>query len=142
MRRILLIAGHNGAGTGAKKFIDEGAETIRLRDALVYWLKIKAPTLQVITDKGRDNLTLAGGLLSWLKSIFKKEDICLDLHFNAFNGTATGAEVVVPDKYSIFEFDNAKELSAAVAKALQINNRPLKTEKTKPTFEFSNVERF
>ncbi|MDR0560770.1 MAG: phage virion morphogenesis protein, partial [Prevotellaceae bacterium] len=43
--------------------------------------------------------------------------------------TATGAEVVVPDKYSQFEFGGAKELSAAIANALQIKNRPLKTEK-------------
>jgi N-acetylmuramoyl-L-alanine amidase len=128
MRRVILIAGHNGAGTGAKKFIDEGAETIRLRDALVDWLRVKCPSLQATTDRGRNNLTLAGGLLKWLKSFIKKEDICLDLHFNAANGTATGTEVIVPDKYSQIEFGNAKELSEAISKALQIKNRGVKTE--------------
>jgi N-acetylmuramoyl-L-alanine amidase len=128
MRRVIIAAGHNGAGTGAKGYIDEGTETIKLRDCLVDWLKIKEPTLEVITDRGKDKLTLSGGLLKWLKSIFKKEDICLDLHFNAFNGVANGTEVVIPDKYSQFEWLYGRMLRDSVVTALQTATRPNKTE--------------
>jgi N-acetylmuramoyl-L-alanine amidase len=128
MRRIILIAGHNGAGTGAKGYIDEGAETIKLRDCLADWLRIKEPNLTVITDRNKDNLTLAGGLLNWLKSFFKKDDICLDLHFNASaNETAKGTEVLIPDKYSQFEFLSAKLLVESLAK-IGFKSRGVKTE--------------
>jgi N-acetylmuramoyl-L-alanine amidase len=131
MRKLIIIAGHNGKGTGApdRHGLDEGAETIALRNSIADWLRIKYPQIEIITDKGRDNLTLAGGLLKWLKSFVKKPDICIDLHFNSFeNKRATGAEVVVPDKYSVFEFDNAKGLAAKIAEILQIKNRGVKTE--------------
>ena len=39
MRRVFLIAGHNGTGTGANGFIDEGKETVILRDLIAKNLK-------------------------------------------------------------------------------------------------------
>ncbi|MDR3326901.1 MAG: N-acetylmuramoyl-L-alanine amidase [Prevotellaceae bacterium] len=128
MRRVFLIAGHNGAGTGAKKYLDEGAETIILRDDIVDWLSINYPDLKVITDRNRDNLTLAGGLLIWLKSIFQKDDICLDLHFNASNGTATGTEVLIPDNCSALELEGATDLSFLISNTLNLKNRGVKAE--------------
>ncbi|MDR1543067.1 MAG: N-acetylmuramoyl-L-alanine amidase [Prevotellaceae bacterium] len=131
MRKLIIIAGHNGKGTGApdRHGLDEGAETMALRDCFVDWLRIKYPQIEVATDRGRDNLTLAGGLLKWLKSFVKKSNICIDLHFNSSaNEQATGAEVVVPDKYSMFEFGNAKKLAAKIAEILQIKNRGVKIE--------------
>ena len=126
MKRIILIAGHNGKGTGANGFIDEGAETIILRDLITHELNKKGAV--VITDKSRDSEKLAA-IVAWIRSFFYKNDICVDLHFNAAaTATATGTEVLVPAKYDLTEWNLAKELSQYIADTLDIKNRGVKLE--------------
>ena len=123
MKRIILTAGHNGKGTGANGYIDEGAETIVLRDSIADWLKVKYPQIEIITDKERDNQKLAN-IVAWIKGIFRKDDICVDIHFNSSTSEmATGCEAFVPTKYSGEEMEIAQYLASCIAKTLGIKNR-------------------
>ena len=63
MRRVFLIAGHNGSGTGANGFIDEGKETIILRDLIAE--NLKEMGLVAIKD---DNLTPLKMVVQWLRN--------------------------------------------------------------------------
>ena len=92
MRRVFLIAGHNGSGTGANGFIDEGKETIILRDLIAENLK----EMGIVAVKD-DNLTPLTKVVQWLRSKITKKDICIDIHFNAStNKSANGSEVFIP----------------------------------------------
>ena len=76
MRRVFLIAGHNGSGTGANGFIDEGKETVILRDFIAYNLK----EMGIVAVKD-DNLTPLTKVVQWLRNQISKKDICVDIHF-------------------------------------------------------------
>ncbi len=92
MRRVFLIAGHNGPGTGANGFIDEGKETIILRDFIAYNLK----NMGIVVAKD-ENLTPLKRIVQWLRNQTNKKDICIDIHFNASsNKSANGSEVFIP----------------------------------------------
>ena len=94
MRRVFLIAGHNGSGTGANGFIDEGKETIILRDLIAENLK----EMGIVAVKD-DNLTPLTKVVQWLRNQITKKDICIDIHFNASTNTnANGTEVFIPTK--------------------------------------------
>ena len=94
MRRVFLIAGHNGPGTGANGFIDEGKETIILRDLIAENLK----EMGIVAVKD-DNLTPLTKVVQWLRNQITKKDICIDIHFNASsNKLANGSEVFIPTK--------------------------------------------
>ena len=126
MKRVILIAGHNGKGTGANGFIDEGEETIVLRDLIAEELRVRG--IVHITDKEREKEKLAA-IVTWIKSIFRKSDICVDLHFNAASTpTATGCEVLIPSKFDATERNLATELSNYISNTLGIKNRGVKTE--------------
>ena len=101
MKKIYLIAGHEGKGTGARSlvpehtsfFLDEGDETITLQKYIEYHLKSKFHTASVADDP-RSSLF---NVISWLKAKIGFEDIIVDLHFNAFSDAgAHGTEVLIP----------------------------------------------
>ena len=90
--KIYLIAGHNGSGTGANGFIDEGKETIILRDLIAE--NLKEMGIVVIKD---DNLTPLTKVIQWLRNQINKKDICIDIHFNgSSNKLANGSEGFIP----------------------------------------------
>lgn len=100
MKRIFISAGHSVGGkdkgvpaTPCSKGFTEGQLTLRLRDLIVYQLKLMG--VVVYTDKDTNALSET---LSFLKSIFipTESDILIDIHFNAFNGIAKGTEVIIP----------------------------------------------
>ncbi len=123
-RKVYLIAGHNGKGTGANGFIDEGAETIVLRDAIATHLKRFG--INCITD---DNLTPLNKVVQWLRSAVSKKDICVDIHFNASsNASANGSEVFIPANASTDEITLAYMFSQTIAKTLNTTNRGVKDE--------------
>ena len=66
--KIYLIAGHNGSGTGANGFIDEGKETIILRDLIAK--NLKEMGIIVIKD---DNLTPLTKVVQWLRNQITKK---------------------------------------------------------------------
>ena len=106
MRRVFLIAGHNGSGTGANGFIDEGKETIILRDLIAE--NLKEMGIVVIKD---DNLTPLTKVVQWLRNQITKKDICIDIHFNAStNKSANGTEMFIPTKNTSDEVELAHML--------------------------------
>ena len=112
MRRVFLIAGHNGSGTGANGFIDEGKETIILRDLIAE--NLKEMGIVVIKD---DNLTALSKIVQWLRNKITKKDICIDIHFNASsNKTANGSEVFIPTKNTPDEVELANMFRESLSK--------------------------
>jgi len=125
MRRVFLIAGHNGSGTGANGFIDEGKETIILRDLIAE--NLKEMGIVVIKD---DNLTPLTKAVQWLRNQITKKDICIDIHFNAStNPQASGTEIFIPENATNDEKELANILLISIANILGTNNRGVKTEK-------------
>ena len=110
--KIYLIAGHNGSGTGANGFIDEGKETIILRDLIAKNLK----EMGIIAIKD-DNLTPLTKVVQWLKNQISKKDICIDIHFNAStNKLANGSEVFIPTKNTSDEVELANMFKESLSK--------------------------
>lgn len=126
MKKIYLIAGHNGKGTGANGYLDEGEETIRLRDMI----DAELCALNVVpeTDFDRENEKLSD-VVKWLKSEIKKTDLCIDIHFNAAGETANGTEVLIPDNHSEHELELAKSICQKICEIIGTKNRGVKTEK-------------
>lgn len=123
MRKIYVIAGHNGKGTGAVGFMDEGEQTIYLRDEVSYYLHING-----IAHEKDVNSTKLSGVVAWLKKLVNKRDIAIDIHFNASSDpSATGVECLV-SKSGDIEIAMATELCKAIAERLCIRNRGVKGE--------------
>ena len=110
--KIYLIAGHNGSSTGANGFIDEGKETIILRDLIAKNLYDMG--VVVIKD---DNLTPLTKVVQWLRNQITKKDICIDIHFNAStNKLANGSEVFIPTKNTPDEVELANMFRESLSK--------------------------
>lgn len=113
--KIYLIAGHNGSGTGANGFIDEGKETIILRDLIAKNLYDMG--IVVIKD---DNLTPLTKVVQWLRNQITKKDICIDIHFNASsNKLANGSEVFIPTKNTSDEVQLADMFRKTLSKVFK-----------------------
>lgn len=126
MRKIFLIAGHNGAGTGASGYLDEGAETIVFRDLL----DAELCKLGVIpeTDFDRENEKLST-IVNWLKGQVEADDLCIDIHFNAASESAHGTEVLVPETPTTFEKKTAEQICSLICNVLGTKSRGVKSEK-------------
>lgn len=117
--KILLSAGHggiDGGSTGA----DGGKEkdrTINLANKVASYLKNAGHTVTVNTEK-----TSSG---AWRFKNRNGYDFALSIHFNAFNGSATGTECWYKGSQK-----KAGELSKAVAHVLGIKNRGAKATTT------------
>ena len=115
MRRVFLIAGHNGPGTGANGFMDEGKEAIILRDFIAYNLK----NMGIVAVKD-DNLTPLTKVVQWLRNQISKKDICIDIHFNASsNKLANGSEVFIPTKNTSDEVELANMFRKTLSKVFK-----------------------
>lgn len=92
-RRIIITAGHNGPGTGAaSQWLDEGTETIVLRDLITGFLRSKG--YEVFNDPNELPLR---GVIAWIRKQFTGADFLLEIHFNSskFINEATGTECFV-----------------------------------------------
>ena len=129
--KIYLIAGHSLLDSGATidrqdlfKVIKESQLAIQLRDLIKVYLDTYS-SVEVITDE--DNLNLSEVIQEINKTI-KKEDLVIDIHFNAFNKTVKGTEAFIPTVSSKIE----RELSLAILKTtsdiIKTPNRGVKTE--------------
>lgn len=122
---LYLISGHNGERTGASSpYLDEGVETIILRNLICLNLT-RNGFIDYYTDDDSESLNK---VLSKLKQKVKKEDILLDIHFNAASQTVTGTEVFIPTDYTEEEKSLAESLLKTVTDTLQIKSRGVKTE--------------
>lgn len=116
-------AGHHLKDSGAigVNGRKENQEAIAFRDLVNTELVRRGVT--VVEDD--DNETLG----QYLGRINPEEsDVVVEPHFNAFNGKATGTEVLVADNANERSKAMAKELVDGVARILRIANRGVKTE--------------
>jgi N-acetylmuramoyl-L-alanine amidase len=138
MKEIILIAGHGGIDKGAPGITYKGKKlyeadlTKLVRDNIYRCIKMYLPDypkLKVRVLKDDDSLSLQG-VINWLNlGLVPTEDrLIFDIHFNAFNGKATGTETFIPQNPCMDE----KQLSAIIQQtsvdALKIFNRRVKTE--------------
>lgn len=126
MKKIYLIAGHNGKGTGANGYLDEGEETIIFRDMLDAELCKRGIIPE--TDFNREDEKLSD-VVKWLKGEVKKTDVCIDIHFNAAGESANGTEVLIPENHSESEVELADKICKKICDVLGTKSRGVKTEK-------------
>lgn len=124
MRTIFLSAGHGGNDVGAvANGYKEADLTIELRDLTLKYLKQLGA--KVVID---DNKNALAQTITFFKNKVAKDSILLDIHWNSFNETSTGTEVLIPATPTKFETDLATDLSKVIANTLNIKNRGVKTE--------------
>lgn len=126
MKKIALIAGHRGKGTGAVgPTIDEGSETIWLRDRIEDFLCAKYNIVPLVDN---DSATLSS-VVKTLRTELRKEDICIDIHFNSFlNPAAHGSEVLIPTSPTKDEQSLSVKLLDTVCETLGTYRRGIKPE--------------
>lgn len=128
MRTVFISAGHSNTpgrdrGASGNGYL-EGDLTVEFRDLLMAeLLRLGIPALR----DGNNSVT-ADTVNFIRKKLLKPTAVLVDIHFNAGPPAATGAEVIIPESFSVFERDLADELSACMATTLQIRNRGRKTE--------------
>lgn len=121
--KVFLTAGHRGRGTGANGVIDEGDETIRLRNLIGEILRNR--DVEVYTDRDDAKLSV---VVENVNVVCGVDDICIDLHFNAFNTQAQGSEILIPHNFTEIEKDLAQDLLTAIVSTLNTRNRGVKKE--------------
>lgn len=113
--KILLSAGHGGTDSGSIG-ADKGKEkdrTIALANKVSDYLKKAGHSVTVKQEKNSSG--------AWVFKNRTGYDYALSIHFNAFNGTATGTECLYKTSLG-----KAKELSKMVANVLGVKNRGAK----------------
>ena len=129
--RVFIIAGHQGRGTGASsKWLDEGMETITLRDLIALNLT-KYEFYDFVLDNGVDPISDKSSLTtvtSWLKKNAKNTDISIDIHFNAATANVSGTEVFIPNNATVDERTLANRLLQVITTTLGTKSRGVKTE--------------
>lgn len=117
--KILLSAGHGGTDSGSIG-ADNGKEkdrTLTLANKVASYLKNAGHTVTVNTEKNSSG--------TWRFNNRNGYDYALSIHFNAFNGSATGTECWYKGTQK-----KAGDLSSKVASVLGVNNRGAKSTTT------------
>lgn len=129
-----IIAGHNlTTDPGAtsthliKGFIKEADLTVEFRDLLC----LELANLNIPFNKDNDSHTLTQVIANLTNSV-SKNDLMIDIHFNAATPQATGTEVILKNNHNNFEFITASKFSAEMADTLKIRDRGVKTESQTP----------
>lgn len=128
MYRIGIIAGHCDRGTGAHGKLDEGAETIIMRDMVADICRRRG--YDVFTD---DNKMALSKVVTAVNRALMSVDYCVDIHFNASSDiTAHGCETVIADAAGNKTLYFADEMLAAVCQAGGFKRRDVKREHQTP----------
>lgn len=123
--KILLSAGHGGTDGGSTG-ADNGKEKDRtwtLTNKVADYLRNAGHNVTVNTEKTSNG--------SWRFKNRSGYDFALSIHFNAFDGTATGTECLYKGTKK-----KADELSSAVASAIGVRNRGAKS---RPNLYMMNI---
>ena len=123
--KILLSAGHGGTDGGSTG-ADNGKEKDRtwtLTNKVATYLRNAGHNVTVNTEKTSNG--------SWRFKNRSGYDYALSIHFNAFDGTATGTECLYKGTKK-----KADELSSAVASAIGVRNRGAKS---RPNLYMMNI---
>lgn len=120
---LFSSAGHHNNDPGAigVNGRKESIEAIEFRDLVNKELKRLGEN--VVQDDDNDTL---GQYLGKINPTDK--DVVVEFHFNAYNGKATGTEVLVSDNANDRSKSMAKELVDGYARIMGIENRGVKTE--------------
>lgn len=130
MRKVFITAGHNvvkGNGTGAHGIIDEAKEAIVLRNSIVR--ELEKLGVKAFTDNDESELK---DVISMVSKKCSNNDILIDIHFNAGVPNACGAEVIIPDMYTLKEKDLAGKLLDVVCSSIGVRRRRVITETETP----------
>lgn len=121
-RAVFLAAGHWNKDSGAIGHggVKESDLTKELRDMIFGHLPF--------AWRDDDGMSLSL-VVREIKKRSQPGDIICDLHFNAYNGKATGVEVIVPAVPSMAEMGLAENITESISSTLRIVNRGVKTEK-------------
>jgi N-acetylmuramoyl-L-alanine amidase len=122
---IYLIAGHSKIDPGAigAGGVKESDLAIELRGLI--GAELTKLNQKFVVDNDSDNLRK---VISKLNTTEK--DVICDIHFNASsNPTATGAEVIIPDRRTASERMIAGLICSAMALTMNIRSRGVKSEK-------------
>lgn len=136
--KIIVIAGHGGVDKGARGVVWNGNQiweadmTIAVRNLICEYMGFvlnEYPEIKVKIIKDDDSHSLQG-VINWLNSKVapKQNRIIYDIHFNAFNRIANGAEVIIPDKATELEKKLAQMLQDVNVSVLKIKDRGVKPE--------------
>lgn len=128
--KLFLIAGHHENDPGAVTEhpvlgrVTEASLTIELRDLIaIHWTQHN--DVQIVKDYDGDILTT---VLKKVNEQIEKDDFLIDIHFNAFNGRATGVEILTPNMSSKKEDRVAIEMCKELSEIMRIPNRGIKKE--------------
>lgn len=125
MKKLFLTAGHHLKDSGAianKK--QENILTLEFMNLVTTFLKELNPDIEVWNDDFK--LTLSE-VISKVKEKGTSKDLWIEFHFNAFNGKASGFEIIIANNASDTSKKVANELSF-MADSMGIVNRGIKTE--------------
>lgn len=118
---LFISAGHNTKGKKDPGAIGNGHKeadlTAEFRDMMVQHYNTKG--IKVITDRDEESLG------EYLKRIKPGDaSVVFESHFNAAtNPTATGIEIVIPDRHTRLEYECAKEMALAAHQLLKLQLR-------------------
>lgn len=121
---IYISAGHRGPGTGATGYIDEGAETIDLRnDIIIQMMDGTAGNANMRHDNDRAQLAaVVQDVNRWCTD--RERDFAIELHFNASSDPAAhGTECIIADRHSRRSEQIAAALNAAICQVLCTHDR-------------------
>ena len=105
---IFISAGHFKKDPGAVANGYKEAElTIEFRDLII--AELEKLGAKFISDRDDENL---GEYLGRIKT--GNGSVVCEIHFNAAAPSATGVEVIIPNRYTTEEFDCAAELALAI----------------------------
>lgn len=135
MKKVYLIAGHHSNDPGAVSrhpelggTITEAELTQELRDLVFHYFVAHN---KLVPIKDNDQHTLQQ-VLNEINRNITKDDVLVDIHFNAFNGSATGVEVLIPTINSNVERSLATTICERLSDIMKIRNRGLRTEAQTP----------
>jgi peptidoglycan hydrolase-like protein with peptidoglycan-binding domain len=115
--RIAISSGHGLYIRGAKGFLDEVDENRRVTDRVAALLRGAGVTTHVFHDNAsRTQSANISAIVTWHNRQARDRDV--SVHFNAFNGTARGTEVLWVTQSKL-----ASDVSAAIARAGGFVNR-------------------
>jgi N-acetylmuramoyl-L-alanine amidase len=117
MRKIFISAGHTRKGTDSGAVgngFKEGDLTAELRDLICHEL-LKNHGVNAIVDDDKNGLQQT---INYFRALVNPKAILLDIHFNAATPQASGTECFIPNDFTQFERDLAKDLAEDCSEVL------------------------
>lgn len=128
---VSVNAGHSKHVEGMNGYLSENDETIKVANATCKWLKATGHDARLAPNEGRSAREYLREEYGHANSI--GAELAVSHHFNAYNGSARGVEVLVHPKTSKTNKILASKVSKSLASAMGIPNRGVK-ERTNLAF--------